>query len=121
MDQHVGEALVALAVIIIGSLGTLVAVFTERIKRNLDTNTQMTRETYTTTQSTLTDAMARVVDERNHVFALRMVLRERDDRLAYLVARHPEVEATLLQYTQRRRTHPSDADELTAEQHILDA
>ena len=105
MDQHVVEALVALAVIIIGSLGTLVTFLTERIKRNLDTNTQLTRETRTATNGTLTDALNRVAEEQDRVARLRSALDERENRLAYLVARHPELEETLTQYKQRRSSH----------------
>lgn len=119
MDQYVTEALVGLAVMIIGSLGTLITILTERIKRDLSANTQLTRETKTAANGTLTTALEKLAVERNRGFALRMLLRERDDRVAFILARHPAVEATLQQYKQRRSSRPSQADELAAEQRLI--
>ena len=118
MDQHILEALSVLAVIIVGSIGTLVTVLTERIKRDLQTNTKLTQETKTAANGTLTTALEKLAAERNRVFALRMLLSERDDRIAFIEARHPDVMATLQQYKQRRSSRPSEADELAAEQHM---
>jgi hypothetical protein len=119
VDSHIVEALIALAIVIIGSIGTLVTVLTERIKRDLDTNTKLTQETKTAANGTLTDALAKLAAERNRVFALRMLLRERDDRVAFIVARHPAVESTLQQYKQRRSSRPTQADEQHAEQRFM--
>ncbi len=118
LDDHIADSLVGLAIIIIGSLGVLVTVLTERIRRNLDTNTQLTRETKTAANGTLTDALAKLSAERNRVFALRMLMREREDRIAYIVSRHPEAEATLQAYKQRRRSSITEADELAAEHRL---
>ena len=103
MDQHIVQALVGLAVIIIGSIGTLVTILVERIKRDLSENTRITRETRTATRSA---ALARVESERRHVVALELLIREREDRIAYLISRHPEIEATLNQYQPRRSMRP---------------
>jgi chromosome segregation ATPase len=118
VEAHIAEALIALGIVIIGSIGTLVTLLTERIKRDLSTNTQLTRETKTAANGTLTTALEKLAAERNRVFALRMLLRERDDRIAFIEARHPDVMATLQQYKQRRSSRPNEADELAAEQHI---
>jgi hypothetical protein len=119
LDQHIVESLVGLAIVIIGSLGTLITFLTERIKRDLSANTQLTQEAKTAANGTLTTTLEKLAAERNRVFALRMLLREREDRIAFLVARHPAVEATLQQYKRRRSSRPSEADELAAEQHLL--
>jgi septal ring factor EnvC (AmiA/AmiB activator) len=105
--------------VIIGSIGTLITVLTERIRRNLATNTRLTQETKTAANGTLTTAIERLAAERNTVFGLRQVVRERDDRLAYLLAHHPEAEATMNQYKNRRTRHATEADEHAALAHLL--
>ncbi len=119
MDDHIAEALVGLAIIIIGSLGGLITILTERIKRDLSANTKLTQETKTAANGTLTDALAKLAAAQNRVFALQMIVRERDDRVAFIEARHPAVSATLQQYMQRRSSRPGEADELAAERHLL--
>lgn len=118
MDQHILEALSVLAVIIVGSIGTLVTVLTERIKRDLQTNTKLTQETKTAANGTLTTALDQLAAERNRVLGLRELLREREDRIAFLVARHPELEATMSQYQRRRTSRATEADELAAEHRL---
>ncbi|MEI8167725.1 MAG: hypothetical protein WCG26_15185 [Chloroflexales bacterium] len=119
MEEHIAEALIALGVVIIGSIGTIVGLLTERIKRDLAANTKLTQETKTAANGTLTSALENLATERNRSFGLRELLRERDDRIAFVVAMHPEVAATLSQYTERRSSRPSEADELAAEQRLM--
>jgi hypothetical protein len=118
MEDRIADSLIGLAIIIIGSLGTLVAILTERIKRNLDANTQLTRETKSAANGTLTTALDSLATERNRVLGLRELLREREDRIAFLVARHPELHATMAQYQRRRTSRATEADELAAERRL---
>jgi hypothetical protein len=105
LEQHIGESLSGLAVVIIVSLGTLITVLTERIKRHLDTNTTLTRETKTAANGTLTSALDNLFIERNRVVELQILLREREDRIAFLLSQHPELADTKRQYTERRPLH----------------
>ena len=50
---------------------------------------------------------------------LRYLVRERDDRIAYIVARMPEAEDLMRQYRDRRTRHATEAEELDAERHAM--
>jgi hypothetical protein len=108
LDQHIGEALVALAIVIIGSIGTLITVLTDRIKRDLATNTQLTQETKTAANGTLTTALEKLAAERDLVVGLRELLQEREDRIAFIQSHHPEVAVTVQQYKRRRTSRAPD-------------
>ena len=100
--DHINEALVALGVLIIGSIGTLLTVWVQRIKRDLERNTEMTRQTREAANGTLTTALDRLSEVNSRVSILQTELRERDDRIAYILAAHPEIAATLAIYRDRR-------------------
>ncbi len=108
MEEHIAEALIALAIVVIGSIGTLVTVLTERIRRNLDMNTQLTRETKTAANGTLTTALEKLAAERDLVAGLRELLKEREDRLAFIETHHPEIAVTVQQYKRRRTSRAPD-------------
>lgn len=116
MDPQLTTQLVSLGAVVIGALGTLVTLLTERIKRELTDNTQLTRET----RQGLQDAVERLAQARDTILGLRAIVREREDRIAYLVARHPEVEATLRTYRDRRQQRATAAEEAAAERRILE-
>ena len=104
--DHINEALVALGVLIIGSIGTLLTVWVQRIKRDLERNTEITRQTREAANGTLTTALDRLNAEQNRVAALRDELSDHDDRMAYILSQHPEVAMTLTRYRDRRNHHP---------------
>ena len=104
--EHINEALVALGVLIIGSIGTLLTVWVQRIKRDLERNTEMTRQTREAANGTLTTALDRLAEVNSRASFLQTELRERDDRMAYILSQHPEVAMTLTRYRDRRNHHP---------------
>jgi len=116
MDPQLSAALIALGITVIGALGTLVTLLVERVKRDLAANTQITQET----REGLQDAVERLAAARNTILGLRLVVREREDRIAYLLARIPEAEQVLVGYYERRRSRHSEAEEHAAERRILE-
>lgn len=119
MDPQLSGALIALGLIVVGSVGAIVKALTARITRDLEANTELTRAAKDASNGRLTAVLDRLSAERNRVFALRMLLRERDDRLAYLRARLPEVDRVLMGYKERRQARHTEADELAAERRII--
>jgi len=115
MDSQIYGALIALGLIVIGAIGAIVKGLTDRVLSDLGKNTTLTRETREAIQSTV----ERLAAARNTILGLREVIRERDDRIAYLVARHPEVENTLHQYQDRRSRRATALDERAAERRVL--
>lgn len=82
----------------IGALGVLV----EYIRRRLEINTQITKEARAAANGHLVELMDELAAERNRTLGLRAIVRERDDRLQFVLSRHPETEATLASYKRRR-------------------
>lgn len=119
MDPQLFAALLGLAAVIVGSLGVIVKALTERIVNDLAHNTSITEETKAAANGTLTAALERLAAERNRSLALREIVREREDRIAYIVSRHPEVETTLAEYRERRTRRVTEREELQAENAIL--
>lgn len=114
MDPQITAALVALGLTVITSLGVLVTALTERLKRDLARNTEITKET----KEALGDTVERLAAARNTILGLRELLRERDDRLSYLESRLPEVTHVLRGYEDRRRARHSAGEELAAVRRI---
>lgn len=114
MIEQLQPALVGLLLAAIGVLGVLI----ERIAIELRTNTKLTRETAINSNGNLTDAVERLAAERNTVLGLQAVVRERDDRLAFILARHPEIESTLAEYLQNRTRRYTDAQVIAALQRV---
>lgn len=117
--EQLYAALIGLGVVVIGAIGTLVTVLIERVKRDVAANTKITEEARAAANGNLRNTIERLASERNKVLGLREIVREREDRLAYIKARHPEVEETERQYRDRRTSRATEADELAAERRIL--
>lgn len=120
MDPQITAQLTALGAVVIGALGTLVTLLVERVKRDLATNTSLTREAKDAANGRLQKVIDQLAAERNRTLALRELIRERDDRIAYLAARLPEVKAVLRGYEERRQERHTPADEVAALRRVLD-
>ncbi len=119
MDSQLTTELTALALIIIGALGTLVKVLVNQIAKKLEENTTLTIQAKDAANGQLSSVIAQLAAERNIVTGLRAVVRERDDRIAYIIARYPAVESLMRDYSDRRATRATDSDVIAAEQHLL--
>jgi hypothetical protein len=119
LDSQITTALIALGLTVIGALGTLVKVMVDQISRKLEENTKLTKETKAAANGQLTNVIDQLAAERNTVAGLRMVVRERDDRIAYLMARLPQAESLMHDYSERRTARSSEADVIAAEKHLL--
>lgn len=113
--EQLSPTLTTLLIAVLGTLTTLVGL----IGRRLNENTQLTRETKQAADGALSDALERLAGERNRTLGLREIVREREDRLAYILARHPEVAVTMEDYRERRTRRVTEADERAAEQAAL--
>lgn len=122
MNEQLLSALIAFAVLVLGGLGTLVTALIAWLAKKLDTNTQITTQARDASNGRLSETLDRLAVERNLVIALRAIIHERDDRLAYIIARLPEAEALMDKYAQRNtRKPPSEADALAVEQRAMGA
>jgi hypothetical protein len=121
MDPQITAQLTALGVVVIGALGTLVTLLIERVKRDLAANTQITQEAKEAANGRLSEALAHLAAERDRTFALRTLLRERDDRFEYVRARLPDVDRVLQGYEEKRQQRYTAAEEHAALQRILEA
>lgn len=113
--EQLSPALVTVVLATLGALGALV----ERIRRDLSENTQITKEAKRAADGQLGAALNDLAAERNRTLALREIIREREDRIAYIVARHPEAEATMRAYGERRTRRVTAADERSFERATL--
>lgn len=111
------QVLISLLIAVIGALVALV----ERIRRDLSTNTDLTQQAKDAANGQLSGVLDQLAAVRNQVQGLRAVVRERDDRIAYIVARVPEAEGMMRDYSDRRTSRSSDADVAAAERHLLSA
>lgn len=114
MDTQITTALVALGVTVIGALGTLVTLLVEKVRRDLQHNTRLTQEAKEAANGQLRNALDQLAAVRNQVVGLRAVVREREDRFAYILARHPEIEQTLKGYQERRTRRATELEEARA-------
>jgi hypothetical protein len=119
MEPQLLNALIALAVIVLGGLGTLVSVLIAWLAKKLDVNTSLTQEAKDASNGRLSETLSRLATERDRVMGLRYLVRERDDRIAYIVARLPEAESLMTEYRDRRDSRLTQADEVAAEQHAM--
>lgn len=119
MGPELQAALGGLALITIGALGTLVKVLIKKILNEIQTNTRITTEARDASNGQLSSLTQQLAAERNTVSGLRMVVRERDDRIAYIVARVPQAEDLMRDYSDRRTARASEADVVAAENHLL--
>jgi hypothetical protein len=115
MSLELSSGLMLLLVTTIGALTALV----EKIRRDLRENTQLTEQAKNLANGNLRNALERLASERNRTLALREIVREQEDRLAFIVSRHPEVESTLHDYRDRRTRRVTEAEESAAEHAAL--
>jgi hypothetical protein len=106
--------LIGLLIAIISALTALV----ERVRRDLGTNTDLTKEAKAAAGNQISDLVEKLAAERNLVQGLRAIVREREDRIAYLVARVPQADDLMLEYRDRRTRRATEADEAAAEMRI---
>lgn len=114
LNQVLG-ALAGLGVIVITAIGYIVKAYTDKVLADIQHNTDITKQT----REGLTDALERLAAARNTILGLREIIREREDRIAYLAARHPEIEDTIQQYQDRRQRRTTELDEREAEKRII--
>ena len=107
----------ALSALLLTAIGALAALV-EKIRRDLDKNTHLTEDAKAAANGNLREALAHLASERNKVLGLRAVIREREDRLAYIIARHPEVENTLIGYRERRQSRATQLEEAAVMQRL---
>jgi hypothetical protein len=120
VDPQLVTAIVGLATITLGGLGTLITALVVWLARKLDTNTTLTTQARDASNGRLSETLERLALERNLVVGLRALIHERDDRLAYIVARLPEADALMTEYAQRNtRKPPGPAEEVAVEQRAL--
>jgi hypothetical protein len=120
MDSSVYAALIALGLIVITSVGAIVKALTDRVLSDLANNTRLTEEAKDAANDRLQKIVDQLAAERNRTLALRELVRERDDRFAYLTARVPQVATVLRGYEERRQERHTPADEQAALERILD-
>ena len=102
-------------------MGTLITALIAWLAKKLSENTTITKQARDASNGRLAETLDRLAVERNLVVGLRSLIRERDDRLAYIVARLPEAEAVMHDYANRRTQHATQADEAAAERRVLGA
>lgn len=119
MDTQLYNALIVLGIAICGGLGTLITALIAWLSKQLSNNTRITTEAKEASNGRLAETLDRLAVERNLVIGLRSLIRERDDRIAYIVSRMPEAEAVMNDYANRRTQHATEADEAAAERHVL--
>jgi hypothetical protein len=117
--DHIAEALIGLGIIVIGALGTMVKFWIAHLAAELAQNTAITTQARDASNGQLSSVLDQLAAERNLVQGLRAIVRDRDDRLAYLLSRIPQVEALMVEYSDRRTTRTTDADMIAVEQHLL--
>jgi hypothetical protein len=117
--EAVYAALTVLAVTVLGALTALIKAKVDTLVKDLGENTTLTKEAKEASNGRLSETLARLAAERDRVIGLRYLVRERDDRIAYIVARLPEAEALMTEYRDRRDSRLTQADELAAEQHAM--
>jgi hypothetical protein len=107
-----------LITLLIAALTALTA-WVERVRRDLGTNTAITQEAKEASNGRLSDALAQLATSRDLVQGLRYLVRERDDRIAYLTSRLPEAQALMRDYRDQRTARVTAADEQAAEQRAM--
>ena len=112
--EQLTPVLIGLLIAALGALTTWV----ERVRRDLGENTNLTKEAKAAADNQVGNLVDQLAAERNLVQGLRAVVRERDDRIAYLVARVPQAEDLMLEYRDRRTRQATDAEEVAAERRM---
>lgn len=84
-------ALIGLGLLIIASLGTLIKALTDRLVKDLATNTQITAQARDASNGRLSEVLAKLESERTVSAGLAAQLKAQQDHLAYVLAQHPEL------------------------------
>jgi hypothetical protein len=119
MDSQISTALIVLGVTVISALGTLVKLLVDKLSAELATNTSVSMQARDASNGQLSELLAQLAAERNCSQGLRAIIHDRDDRIAYLLARLPEASALMAKFAERRTTKITPADVQLAEQHAL--
>ena len=129
LDPQLTNALVSLAIIVLGGLGTLVTTVIALIvwlARKVDGNTQLTsqannnaKDAKEASNGRLREVLDRLAAERDRTVALRAIVREREDRISYLTARLPDAETLMREYRDQRTRHATEAEEIDTEQRVM--
>lgn len=126
MDQQLYNAIIVFGVATLAGLGTLVTALIAWLARKLDANTRLTtegtiasKEARSASNGRLSDALSQLARARDLVQGLRYLVRERDDRIAYIVARLPQAEEVMREYRDRRTRRATEAEERAAEEHAM--
>ena len=112
LDSQIIGALILLALLIIGALSKIITAVTDKIIADLAVNTKISTEARDSNDGKL-------AAERNKVQGLLAVIRDREDKIAFLVARVPTATALLEEFSDRRTRHITDSDAVIAEEHAL--
>lgn len=109
LDQII-SALIALIVAIIGAIG---ALFLRQMSDKIDKNTIITQKNADVANGHLQNIIEQLANERNLVIGLRAIVRDRDDRLAYIIARLPDASQMMIDYADRRISSYRDSEDLS--------
>jgi len=102
VDQQIIQALIALGVIVIGGLGTLVKVLVDKLSDELKRNTTITTQARDASNGRLSEVLNLLESERNQRINLETQLRDREDKLSYIFAKHPDVAPSMSNFRDRR-------------------
>lgn len=118
MNAELYGALLALALVVVGSIMAVVRAWTNKVLEDLAQNTQITRDMRNAANGRLQATLRELAYERDRNQGLREVVRERDNRLAFLQNRMPRgmVDALMHEYGRRRedRVTPTREQDLLA-------
>lgn len=120
MTAEITTALISLALIIIGSLGTLIKAMVDRVLLDLAKNTTITTQAKDAANGRLESVQRELAKERDRSLALREIVRERDDRLSYIVSRLPQARHLMVEYGRRRQDRRSPTEEMQVLTRILE-
>ena len=102
MNDAVYAALVILAVTVLGALTTLVKAKVDHLVSELQNNTTITTQARDASNGRLRETLDQLAAAQDQAAALRRLVRDREDRIAYLVARIPDAEELMQGYHERR-------------------
>ncbi len=111
MTPELSAALIGLALITIASVGAVVKAITDRILADLAHNTKITTQAKDAANGRLESMQHELAKERDRSLALRALVRERDDRLAFIEARLPAASELMKTYGKRRVDQRSESEE----------
>lgn len=119
MTPEIITALITLATIVVTALGVIVKAVTNRLVKDLEHNTLLTSQAHALVNGNFRDTVEQLAATRNQNIGLKVALRERGDMLAYILARHPEVENTIQTYQETRARYISSKEEEAYLQQLL--